>query len=96
MDNREKLERVNAVLVKLDYLTDKFIKNKLYKVIDQAFGTASGENTNFYKYFYSIQTDKYPAIAYNHTAQIYYENAQIIKNAGAIEHYDNNQIEPIE
>ena len=87
---------LNVFFYMFDLQFEDIIKNKLYKVIDQAFGTASGENTNFYKYFYSIQTDKYPAIAYNHTAQIYYENAQIIKNAGAIEHYDNNQIEPIE
>lgn len=87
---------LNAFFYMFDLQFEDIIKNKLYKVINQAFGTASGENTNFYKYFYSIQTDKYPAIAYNHTAQIYYENAQIIKNAGAIEHYDNNQIEPIE
>lgn len=87
---------LNAFFYMFDLQFEDIIKNKLYKVINQAFGTASGENTNFYKYFYSIQTDKYPAIAYNYTAQIYYENAQIIKNAGAIEHYDNNQIEPIE
>ena len=87
---------LNAFFYMFDLQFEDIIKNKLYKVINQAFGTASGENTNFYKYFYSIQADKYPAIAYNHTAQIYYENAQIIKNAGAIEHYDNNQIEPIE
>lgn len=87
---------LNAFFYMFDLQFEDIIKNKLYTVINQAFGTASGENTNFYKYFYSIQADKYPAIAYNHTAQIYYENAQIIKNAGAIEHYDNNQIEPIE
>lgn len=87
---------LNAFFYMFDLQFEDIIKNKLYKVINQAFGTASGENTNFYKYFYSIQADKYPAIAYNHTAQIYYENAQIIKNAGAIEYYDNNQIEPIE
>lgn len=87
---------LNVFFYMFDLQFEDIIKNKLYKVINQAFGTASGENTNFYKYFYSIQADKYPAIAYNHTAQIYYENAQIIKNAGAIEYYDNNQIEPIE
>lgn len=87
---------LNAFFYMFDLQFEDIIKNKLYKVINQAFGTASGEITNFYKYFYSIQADKYPAIAYNHTAQIYYENAQIIKNAGAIEYYDNNQIEPIE
>lgn len=87
---------LNAFFYMFDLQFEDIIKNKLYKVINQAFGTASGENTNFYKYFYSIQADKYPAIAYNHTSQIYYENAQIIKNAGAIEYYDNNQIEPIE
>lgn len=87
---------LNAFFYMFDLQFEDIIKNKLYKVIDRSFGTASGENANFYKYFYSIQADKYPAIAYNHTAQIYYENAQIIKNAGAIEYYDNNQIEPIE
>lgn len=87
---------LNAFFYMFDLQFEDIIKNKLYKVIDHSFGTASGENANFYKYFYSIQADKYPAIAYNHTAQIYYENAQIIKNAGAIEYYDNNQIEPIE
>lgn len=86
---------LNAFFYMFDLQFEDIIKNKLHTVINQAFGTASGENTNFYKYFYSIQADKYPAIAYNHTAQIYYENAQIIKNAGAIEYYDNNQIEPI-
>lgn len=87
---------LNAFFYMFDLQFEDIIKNKLYKVIDHSFGTASGENANFYKYFYSIQADKYPAIAYNHTAQIYYENAQIIKNASAIEYYDNNQIEPIE
>lgn len=87
---------LNAFFYMFDLQFEDIIKNKLHTVINQAFGTASGENTNFYKYFYSIQADKYPAIAYNHTAKIYYENAQIIKNAGAIEYYDNNQIEPIE
>lgn len=87
---------LNVFFYMFDLQFEDIIKNKLYKVIDHSFGTASGENANFYKYFYSIQADKYPAIAYNHTAQIYYENAQIIKNAGAIEYYDNNQIEPIE
>ena len=87
---------LNAFFYMFDLQFEDIIKNKLYKVIDHSFGTASGENANFYKYFYSIQADKYPAIAYNHTAQIYYENAQIIKNAGAIDYYDNNQIEPIE
>lgn len=87
---------LNAFFYMFDLQFEDIIKNKLHTVINQAFGTASGENTNFYKYFYSIQADKCPAIAYNHTAQIYYENAQIIKNAGAIEYYDNNQIEPIE
>lgn len=86
---------LNAFFYMFDLQFEDIIKNKLYKVIDHSFGTASGENANFYKYFYSIQADKYPAIAYNHTAQIYYENAQIIKNASAIEYYDNNQIEPI-
>lgn len=37
-------------------------------------------NSYFHKNFYKIQED-FPAIAYNHTAEIYYENAYAIYNA---------------
>ena len=73
------------------------IKTELANIID--FGWTSGHN--FDKFFFSIQRDKYPAIAYNHTAKIWYETAQFIldatnRGADIIGGYTNNDIEPIE
>ena len=49
----------------------------------------------FYKTFFSVQ-ETFPAVAYNHTAKIYYENAQSIFNTKVFEEYKNNNIQPIE
>ena len=73
------------------------IKTELANIID--FGWTSGHN--FDKFFFSIQRDKYPAIAYNHTAKIWYETAQFVldatnRGADIIGGYTNNDIEPIE
>lgn len=73
------------------------IKTELANIID--FGWTSGHN--FDKFFFSIQKDKYPSIAYNHTAKIWYETAQFIldatkRGANIIGGYTNNDIEPIE
>lgn len=73
------------------------IKTELANIID--FGWTSDHN--FDKFFFSIQRDKYPAIAYNHTAKIWYETAQFIldatnRGADIIGGYTNNDIEPIE
>jgi hypothetical protein len=50
----------------------------------------------FYKAFFKVQED-YPALAYNHTASIYYENAYVIKNCGASYgfNYTHNNVDPI-
>ena len=80
------------------------IKNKLTGIITTSgLTTASVNNTGtyFYNTFFKVQED-FPAIAYNHTAKIYYENAAIIKEVGqkAAEkytfEYKHNDVEPIE
>lgn len=80
------------------------IKNKLTGIITTSGLTAASVNntgTYFYNTFFKVQED-FPAIAYNHTAKIYYENAAIIKEVGqkATEkytfEYKHNDVEPIE
>lgn len=76
------------------------IQAKLKNIMDVANLTPSGINnkgTYFYNTFFKVQED-FPQIAYNDTATIYYENAQVIKDCGAdyAFTYTNNDIEPIE
>jgi hypothetical protein len=47
------------------------------------------------KVFFDVQSG-FPAVAYNHTAKLYYENAQIIKDSKIAGFYSNNDIQPIE
>lgn len=84
---------LNAFFYMFDQQYEDIIKSQLSSILDYSYV----KGTNFNKFFYSIQTEKYPAVAYNHTALIYYETAQIVKDSGALgTEYDNNQIEPIE
>ena len=81
------------------------IKAKLTGIMTQAGISPSSVNstgTYFYNTFFKVQED-FPAIAYNHTAKIYYENAAIIKEVGQKASgggytfsYKHNDVEPIE
>lgn len=73
------------------------IKTELAKIINYCWTVGK----NFDNFFFSIQRNKYPAIAYNHTAKIWYENAQFLmdatnRGADIISGYTNNGITPIE
>ena len=70
------------------------IKKQLANIISVAFQDANVSNpTNyFYSTFFDIQDNQYPAVAYNHTAKIYYENAQYIYDTGIIGNYNNNNV----
>jgi hypothetical protein len=50
----------------------------------------------FYNQFFNVQ-ESFPEIAYNHTSQIYYEAAYVIKNCGATYSFTftNNDVDPI-
>lgn len=74
------------------------IKTFLAGIINVAFNddrTVSNTQNYFHKVFFDVQ-ETFPAVAYNHTAKIYYENAQAIKNSKVLSYYSNNEIEPIE
>jgi hypothetical protein len=62
--------------------------------------SVNDKSSYFYKQFFKVQED-FPEIAYNNTATIYYENAQIIKNSTGGQsiygfNYTNNDVQPIE
>ena len=79
------------------------IKSQLAKIMDTAAlkpSSVNDKSSYFYKQFFKVQED-FPAIAYNNTATIYYENAQIIKNSTGGQsiygfNYTNNDVQPIE
>ena len=88
-----------------DICFESDIKSKLTGIMTQAGISPSSVNstgTYFYNTFFKVQED-FPAIAYNHTAKIYYENAAIIKEVGQKASgggytfsYKHNDVEPIE
>lgn len=81
-----------------DQCFESEIKTYLASVINTAFKNSNSvedKSNHFYKVFFDVQ-ETFPAIAYNHTAKIYYENAQAIKNSKVLSYYSNNEIEPIE
>lgn len=79
------------------------IKTQLGKIINTAGlkpSSVNDKSSYFYKAFFKVQED-FPEIAYNTTATIYYENAQLIKNSAGGQSiygftYTNNNVEPIE
>ena len=79
------------------------IKAQLAKIMDTAAlkpSSVNDKSSYFYKQFFKVQED-FPEIAYNNTATIYYENAQIIKNSTGGQSiygftYTNNDVQPIE
>ena len=88
----------NIFFYMFDQCFESEIKTYLKSIINTAFKSSNSieDSSNyFYKVFFNVQ-ETFPAIAYNHTAKIYYENAQIIKNSGVLSYYGNNEIEPIE
>jgi hypothetical protein len=89
-----------------DICFENDIKAKLTGIMTEANISPSSVNstgTYFYNTFFKVQED-FPAIAYNHAAKIYYENAAIIKEvgqkaaqgAGYTFEYKHNDVEPIE
>lgn len=90
---------LNKFFYMFDQLFEGTIKEMLKRIIKYAFSASTSQdntNNNFYKFFYSIQKDKIPAVVYNHTAKIYYEVAQQIYNSNVFTYYKNNGIQPIE
>jgi hypothetical protein len=88
----------NIFFVMIDRCFEDKIKDHLKNIIDVSFSNSTDvDNTNNYfnKVFFNVQ-ETFPAIAFNHTAKIYYENAQLIKNSGVLSYYLANNIEPIE
>lgn len=74
------------------------IKTYLSSIIKTAFKNSSNvedKSNYFHKVFFNVQ-ETFPAVAYNHAAKIYYENAQIVRNSEILSYYDNNGIKPIE
>lgn len=72
-----------------------FLKHLLtYINMDRANPLAN--TSYFYKAFFSIQ-ETYPAVAYNHTAKLWYENAHSILNSNVLTtNYANNGVAPLE
>jgi hypothetical protein len=88
----------NIFFVMIDRCFEDKIKDHLKNIIDVSFSNSTDvDNTNNYfnKVFFNVQ-ETFPAIAFNHTAKIYYENAQLIKNSGVLSYYLANNTEPIE
>ena len=92
----------NIFLRMYDICFEEDIREKLKLIMDKAGMSSTAVNnkgTYFYKSFFKIQED-FPAIAYNHTARIYYENADIIKTVGQKAGYSfdylHNGVNPIE
>ena len=82
-----------------DLAFENDIISELSILIEKAFNdskSASNKNNIFYKYFFSIQDSMFPAVAYNHTAKIYYELGQLIYNTKAIDEFTANRgVNPI-
>ena len=86
-----------------DITYESNIKSQLTKIMDTAAlkpSSVNDKSSYFYKQFFKVQED-FPEIAFNNTATIYYENAQIIKNSTGGQsiygfNYTNNDVQPIE
>ena len=82
-----------------DQAFEEDIINELHNLLDHAFNsskTVTDSSNNFYKYFFETQNSMFPAIAYNHTAKIYYELGQLVLNTKAISEFGSNDENPIE
>ena len=89
----------NVFFYMFDQCFEQDIKTQLKGIIDFAFrnsGDINDKDNYFYKVYFSVG-DMFPAITYNHTSKIYYENAEFIKRSQAMSsYYLNNNKEPIE
>ncbi len=88
----------NIFFCMVDQCFETEIKTYLSGIIKTAFKNSNSveDRTNhFYETFFKVQ-ETFPAVAYNHTAKIYYENAHIIHKSGILTYYGNNDIKPIE
>ena len=89
----------NVFFYMFDQCFEQDIKTQLKGIIDFAFrnsGDINDKDNYFYKVYFSVG-DMFPAITYNHTSKIYYENAEFIKRSQAMSsYYFNNGKAPIE
>lgn len=89
----------NVFFYMYDQCFEPIIKSKLQLIINNAFTNSDMYNKENYfnKVFFDVQ-ETYPAIAYNHTSKIYYENGWFAKKADILgsDWYTNNGIDPIE
>lgn len=97
-------DKGNIFLIMFDLCFEDKIKYYLGKIMDKT-GMSSDTagidgNSYFHKVFFNVQKT-FPAIAYNHTAQIYYENAYALHKAVQQENisysfdYTHNGVEPL-
>lgn len=75
------------------------IKNKLKGIIEFSginYSNVGYEDNYMYNSFFKVQEKDFPAVAYNHTAKIYYENAKMVLLSGVFgDKYVNNGVDPI-
>lgn len=86
----------NLFYYMFDQCYETLIRSMLEGILREAFSdnnSVDNKGTYFYKQFFDIQENQFPAIAYNHTAKIYYENAQFIYDSHIIDVYTNNGVE---
>lgn len=90
----------NLFFRQFDKCFESDILGNLNSIMTKAAISPSSINTRggsyFYNQFFNVQ-ESFPEIAYNHTSQIYYEAAYVIKNCGATYSFTftNNDVDPI-
>ena len=85
----------NIFFQMFDQCFEDRIKTGLNKILEKCNiqrGDILSPLSYFYKAFFSIQ-ETYPAVAYNHTAKLWYDNAQSVLDAGVLSGYNNNNID---
>ena len=89
----------NIFFYMFDQCFEEKIKEYLSSIIDKCFNNSEkieDKDNYFYKTFFNVQ-ETFPAIAYNHTAKIYYEIAHAIYESKALgDIYTNNEVAPLE
>lgn len=89
----------NIFFYMFDQCFEDKIKEYLTSIIDKCFNNSEkveDRDNYFYKTFFDVQ-ETFPAIAYNHTAKIYYEMAYAIQTSNALgDIYTNNDVPPLE
>ena len=88
----------NIFFYMFDQCYEAEIKNQLKQIMDFAFAQSNSmddKSNYFYQVYFSVG-DMFPAVAYNHTSKIYYENAEFALRSNSMSFYGNNNINPIE